>query len=111
MEVMEDLEFIISDHNFRLTEQNRIGEAIARRDKREFPRANVVHFCNLQYAKKLLEIDPQYILHMPCRIAVREHSHRVVIEAWLLPRNDSRVEKIAGEINAILKAMVKYAAD
>jgi uncharacterized protein (DUF302 family) len=108
---MEDLEFIITDHNFRLTGQNRIGEAIAHRDKREFPRANVVHFCNLQYAKQLLVIDPCYILHMPCRIAVREHGHRVAIEAWLLPRNDPRVEKITSEINAILKAMVEYVAE
>ena len=91
VEVMADLEFAISEYNFRITGYNRVGEAIAERQQSSFPQATVVHFCNLEYAREFLVLAADYLLHMPCRIAVYEQDQQVVVEARLLPEDDPRL--------------------
>lgn len=107
--VVEDVEFAITEHNFRITGSNRVGEVIGERHGIAFPHSVVIHFCNLEYAKQLLEIDANYLLHMPCKIAVREEGARVVVETVLLP-DDPRVKTVS-EVNTILRAIANYAAD
>ena len=107
-EVLADLEFAIGEHNFRLTGRDSIGAAIAERDASAFPSATVVHFCNLEYARRLLELDPRYLLHMPCRIALYEQAGRVTIEARLLPESDPAA--VSARVNAILRAIVAESA-
>ncbi len=108
--VMLDLEFAITDHNFRITGRNDIGEAIAERHKIAFPRYTVVHFCNLEYARKFLEEDPHTILHMPCMIAVFEQGDKVVLKTHLLPEDDTRLGRLSAEVNTILRQNIDYAA-
>ena len=109
-EVLADLEFAIGEHNFRLTGRDRIGAAIAERNASAFPPATVLHFCNLEYARQLLEVDPRYLLHMPCRIALYEHADRVTVVARLLP-DDGPAPLLSNRVNDILKAIVSDAAE
>jgi uncharacterized protein (DUF302 family) len=109
-EVLADLEFAIGEHNFRLTGRDTIGAAIAERNAVAFPSATVLHFCNLEYARQLLEVDPHYLLHMPCRIALYEGADGVTVEARLLPQGDL-APALNTRINSILKAIVSDAAD
>lgn len=110
-DVMEDLLVAIADNNFRLTQHAHIGKAIADRNNITFPSATVVHFCNLNYAKQLLELAPDYLLRMPCRISVWPNSNgSSIINVWLLPEDDKRTIDFAKKINAILKNIVTYSA-
>ena len=108
-DVVEEVRSAISEHNFRITGEARIGEAIAERERISFPRASVIHFCNLSYAQKLLELNPKYILYMPCRISIMESKQRIVVEALLLPQHNARRAQTVREVNGILVSIVKYA--
>ena len=110
-DVVDDLKFAISDHNFRITGNNRIGAGIAEREGIAFPRASVFEFCNLRYARQLLEYSPSYLLHMPCRIAVYEQGEQTIVDAYLLSENDPRISRIIQEVNQIIKSIVRYAVE
>lgn len=107
--VIDDLLFAISQHNFRLTEQSSIGQAIAEREEKSFPKITVLHFCNLTYAQALLEKNIASPLHMPCRISVRQVNNQVVIETLLLPNNAAQ-QAFVDEINKILQEIVNTGA-
>lgn len=108
-DVVEDLLISIGEHNFRLTSHSRIGKAIAERTNTEFPLATVIHFCNLKYAQELLNIDLNYLLKMPCRIAIHETPNkRTVIQTWLLPEDDEKTAQFSQKINSILIEIVDY---
>ena len=110
-DIMEDLLIVIAEHNFRLNQHARIGKAIAKRNNITFPQATVLHFCNLDYARQLLEIAPDYLLRMPCRISVWPKNNKsTIIEVWLLPENDERTKEFAKKINAILINIVTFGA-
>lgn len=110
-DVIEDLLIVIAEHNFRLNQHARIGKAIAKRNNISFPQATVLHFCNLDYARQLLEMAPDYLLRMPCRVSVWPKSAKsTIIEVWLLPEDDKRTVEFAKKINAILIDIVTYGA-
>lgn len=110
-DVLADLEFAIGEQNFRLTERNTIGETIARLDNIDMPPATVLHFCNLEYARQFLEVAPQYLLHMPCRIVIYEQAGKVTVEARLLSENDPAVRALSQRINRILETIVSRAIE
>jgi uncharacterized protein (DUF302 family) len=110
-DVLADLEFAIGEQNFRLTGRDTIGEAIAARDDIDMPPGTVLHFCNLEYARQLLEKSPHYLLHMPCRIALYVQAGNVVIEARLLPENDPEVRELSRKINQLLRTIVTSAVE
>lgn len=107
--VIDDLMFAISQHNFRLTEQANIGQAIAEREEKDFPKLTVLHFCNLSYAQALLEKHIASALQMPCRISIRQLGDQVVIETLLLADNAAQ-QALVDEINQILQAIVDTGA-
>ena len=78
-EVVDDVKFAISGYNFRITGGNAIGDPISKRHGIVLPRSEVIHFCNLEYARKFVEIDPGYVLNMPCKVVVREVGDVVVV--------------------------------
>ena len=108
-DVIEDIRSAISEYNFRITGEARIGKGIAERDGISFPRASVIHFCNLSYAQKLLELTPKYLLYMPCRISIMESEQGIVVEAVLLPQHNAQATQPVREVNEILESIVKYA--
>lgn len=110
-DVLDDVKFAVSEHNFRVTGGNDIGGAIGTRHNTPFPRSDIVHFCNLEYARRFLEAAPDFLLHMPCKVVVFEQDGGVVVETQMLPEDDARVTALSREVNAILKAIVDYAAE
>ncbi|MGI9320866.1 MAG: DUF302 domain-containing protein [Thiogranum sp.] len=110
-DVLTDLEFAIGEQNFRLTGRNTIGAAITERGEFDLPAATVLHFCNLEYARQILQVAPQYLLHMPCRIAVYQQEGKVTVEARLLPENDPAVRLLSQRVNRILEVIVSNAVE
>ncbi|NNE64890.1 MAG: DUF302 domain-containing protein [Gammaproteobacteria bacterium] len=110
-DVLEDLEFSISQHNYRITGRNQIGNAIAQSENIDFQKSTIVHFCNLQAAKEIYDINPDFLLHMPCRMTLREVQGSVIIEARLVPENDPALKQISLRINAMMRSIADYAAE
>ena len=105
-----DLEFAITEKNYRITGVNSIGRAITDRGD-DYPLASVVHFCNIEAAKKILDISMDYLLLMPCRITINEIDNGLVaIEARLLPLNDEKLYETAISVNKLLRDTVDFAA-
>ncbi len=109
-EVIADLKFAITEHNYRITGENAIGSALSRRHGREYPQALVLHFCNLEEAAQILKAAPDFLLHMPCKVVVYETDEGVVVETWLLPE-DARVREHVAAVNAMLQSIVDAAVE
>ena len=110
-DVFSELEFAITEKNYRITGVNSIGRAIADRDDSPFPLASVVHFCNIEAAKQMLDISMDYLLLMPCRVTIQEIADGyVLIEARLLPLDDEKLLDTALSVNALLREIVDFAA-
>lgn len=110
-DVFEDVEFAVGEHNFRLTGGNHIGSAISQRENRPFPKSDIIHFCNLEYARRFLEAAPDFLLHMPCKVVVYETDQGIVVATQLLPETDQRVLELAKSVNQILQSIVDYATE
>jgi len=108
-DVIADLRFAISERNYRITGENVIGEALGKRHDTVFPNSSVVHFCNLEHAREILSEAPDFLLHMPCKVAVYEYADKVRVETWLLPA-DPRVGASVKRVNDILRRVVNDAA-
>ena len=109
-EVMFELEFAITERNFRITGRNSIGKGLRDRGYEEFPDVEVIHFCNLEYAREVLMIDPGYVAQMPCRITVHVEDSKTVVNLILLPVDhaDDRVNAFALRMNAILHEIIDF---
>lgn len=105
-DVVDDVRSAIADHNFRITGGNDIGGAIGKRHEISFPRSEVVHFCNLEYARKFVELAPAFVGHMPCKVVIYELAGRVVVETRMLPDANADVAELVAEVNDILRAIV-----
>lgn len=110
-EVVSDLRFAIEEQNFRITDTNRVGAVIAKRQQTPFPDSIVIHFCNLEYARRMLSVAPDRLLDMPCRIVVYEYQGKVRVEARLLPQDDPRLTELAPQLNGMLRDMVRFAVE
>ncbi len=113
-EVMEDVEFAISERNFRVTSQLHVGHGIRERDKIAFPDYEVILFCNLGLARKMLELDPGYINYCPGRITVRGAGDTTHIAAPLLPEHpaqDAELATLVRDTNAQLRAIVDFGTE
>ena len=109
-DVILELDFAITERNFRITGRNTIGKGLRERGYENFPDVEVIHFCNLEYAREVLIIDPGYVAQMPCRITVHVASGLTVISLILLPENhpNDRVNEFARRMNAILHDIVNF---
>jgi uncharacterized protein (DUF302 family) len=110
-DVVFDLEFAITQRNFRITARNDIGRGIRERGFTHFPQAMVIHFCNLTYAREALELDPSFITHMPCRVAIYDYGDRVAVSTTSLPEDsdDARVNAFSHRINGMLHNILNFA--
>ncbi len=109
-DVVDELDFAITERNFRLTGRNVVGSAIRKRGHPEFPDVEVIHFCNLENAREVLEIDPEFVAQMPCRVMVNTSGDQTVINMILLPENngDERIDRFARRLNQDLRAIVDF---
>lgn len=110
-DVIFELNFAITDHNFRITGRNTIGSGLRKRGYRDFPDVEVIHFCSLELAREVLLLDPGYVAQMPCRITVHEQDGKRVISLIVLPLDhpDPRVNDFARRMNATLREIVDFA--
>lgn len=111
-DVVFDLNFAITEHNFRITGRNTIGEGLRQRGYADFPDVEVVHFCSLELAREVLLLDPGYVAQMPCRVTVHEQGGHTVISVIHLPLDhpDARVNDFARRMNGILDEIAAFAA-
>lgn len=112
-EVLEDAEFAVTERNFRVTASLHIGSAIRERGAAEFPDVDVILFCNLNYARRMLELRPEFVNHCPGRITLRAQDGKTHIGATLLPERtgDAALDALMRELNGIIRAMVDYAVE
>lgn len=110
-DVVFDLEFAITQANYRLTGKNRVGESIAEMRDTDYPKGTLLHFCNSQIAASVLDIRPEYLLNMPCKISVREidAGKQVIVETYLLQTgSDPELDPILESINATIREIVEF---
>jgi uncharacterized protein (DUF302 family) len=113
-EVVEDVEFAISERNFRVTSQLHVGRGIRERDNIEFPDYEVILFCNLGLARRMLELDPGYINYCPGRITVRRGGDTTHIATPLLPEHagqDTALAALVRDTNTQLRAIVDFGTE
>ncbi len=111
-DVVFELNFAITERNFRITGRNTIGKGLRERGHEDFPNVEVIHFCSLERAREVLEIDPGYVAQMPCRVTVHEAADATVISVILLPTGhpDARVREFARQMNETLMDIAEFAA-
>ena len=110
-DVVFELNFAITDHNFRITGRNSIGAGLRERGYEDFPDVEVIHFCSLELAREVLLLDPGFVAHMPCRVTVHVERGRTVVSLIKLPLTsaDPRVNDFARRMNATLSEIVEFA--
>ena len=111
-EVVEDLEFAITERNFRVTGVLHVGRGIRERGADAFPDYDVILFCSLSLARKMLEQDPGYINFCPGRITVRG-GDQTVISAPLLPASPANplLTHLVEDINVQIRQIVDYGTE
>jgi len=112
-EVLDDTIFAITERNFRITSHLHIGKAIRDRNNPGFPEYEVLLYCNLVYAKKMLDLDPDMINSCPGRITIRQSDDRIIITAPLWPEQmkDKTLKTHMQKMNVLIREIVDYAAD
>lgn len=112
LHILEDAEFAITERNFRINNRLHIGKAIRERGSTGFPDHEVILFCNLGYAKRMLELSPEFIRYCPQRLSVYDAGDKRVITASLYPENTSNPElnNVTEEVNAEVTEIVSFAA-
>lgn len=112
-EVLDDTIFAITERNFRITGHLHIGQAIRDRNNPNFPEYEVLLYCNLVYAKKMLDLDPDMISTCPGRITLRQSDERVIITAPLWPEKlkNKELKSHMQKMNELIHEIVDYAAD
>lgn len=108
--VVLELDFAISERNFRITGRNPIGKGLRERGYADFPDFEVIHFCNLELAREVLLLDPDFVAQMPCRLTVHRSGGRTVVHVLLLPEDhpDPRVNAFAQRINGQLREILAF---
>jgi len=112
-EVLDDTIFAITERNFRITGHLHIGKGIRDRKNPDFPDYEVLLYCNLVYAKKMLDLDPDIINSCPGRITVRQDNEKVIITAplWPVDMKNDELKSHMQKMNVLVREIVDYAAD
>lgn len=112
-DIVDDAIFAITEHNFRLNNRLDIGKTIRERENRDFPDYVVLLYCNLSYAKKMLEIDPTIINFCPGRIIIRQIEGEFIVTAPLWPEGmtDHRLRMQMKKMNVLAREIVDYATE
>ncbi|MDF1589402.1 MAG: DUF302 domain-containing protein [Gammaproteobacteria bacterium] len=104
-----NLDIAISEHNYRIIHRSNIGQAVRDRGQQDFPLSTITNFCNISYAKEMMEINPNLINEMPCTIAIRQQDNAVIVSTKLMATNTSNQAQndFAVKINNNLKAIIE----
>ncbi|MFT7413986.1 MAG: hypothetical protein ACI9FO_000641 [Methylophagaceae bacterium] len=108
-DTLMNLDLAISEYNYRIIHRSHIGQAVRDRGEKNFPLSVITNFCNITYAKEMLEINSDLINEMPCAIAVREEASKGIIVSTKLMNVHSSNDKqneFALKINDNLKSII-----
>jgi uncharacterized protein (DUF302 family) len=105
-----ELEFAITERNFRITGKNTIGAGLRNRGYPDYPDVTIIHFCSLERAREVLDMDIGFTAVMPCRIAIYQEGDQVTIAAIMLPETHEKpgVVAFAREFNALQREIVDF---
>ena len=108
-DTLQDLDIAISEYNYRIIHRSHIGQAVRDRGDKQFPLSIIVNFCNITYAKEMLQINPDLINEMPCTIAVRQSGKQVIVSTRLMNEavDNPKQKAFAKKINANLKGIIE----
>jgi uncharacterized protein (DUF302 family) len=103
-----NLDIAISEYNYRIIHRSHIGQAVRDRGDTNFPLSTITSFCNITYAKEMMEINPVLINDMPCNIGVRQDEDKVIIGTKLMQEvvSDPAQQAFAKKINTNLKGII-----
>ncbi len=110
-DVVFELNFAITERNFRITGRNTIGAGLRARGYVDFPDYEVIHFCNLELAREILLLEPDFVAQMPCRLTVHVAGEKTIVSLIRLPtdHSDERVNRFAERMNTTLTEIVEFA--
>ena len=113
IQILDDAEFAITERNIRITSRLHIGQAIRDRNNPGYPDYEIILYCSLTFAKKMLELDPGLITVCPGRITVRSQGEKYLIEAplWPEPETDGPLKTLMRSMNRDVMEIVDYAAE
>ena len=108
-DTLSNLDIAIAEHNYRIIHRSHIGQAVRDRGEPNYPLSTITSFCNITYAKEMMQINPNLINDMPCNVAVRETNDGVIVSTKLMANNtalDSQ-NQFANKINTNLKSIIE----
>tara|TARA_R110002049_G_scaffold121625_3_gene276428 strand:+ start:254 stop:718 length:465 start_codon:yes stop_codon:yes gene_type:complete len=108
-ETLLNLDLAISEHNYRIIHRSQIGQAIRDRGDKDYPLSTITNFCNITYAKEMIEINYELINEMPCTIAVQEVAEQgIIVSTRLMDEHtaNQKQNEFALKINNNLKSIV-----
>lgn len=113
LDVLAELEIAISENNFRITGHSRVGKVIRERGTQNFPEYDTLQFCNLTYAKTLLQLSPHAVRFMPCNIVTYQYQGKTIVRTQLIPENTDNLALniFAEKMNHILKDIVDFTVE
>ena len=101
----------INGQNFRITGENDIGMGLRKRGYDDFPNYRIIHFCNLELARKGLLVDMRLGAIMPCRVAIYEEGGHVVVvlpsaQSVLAPLKNPDLAAFQSKLEAVYRAIL-----
>ena len=110
--ILEDIEFAITEHNLRIVDRLHIGQAIRQRGNENFPDYEIILYCSITFAEKMLELEPELINACPGRISVRGQESSYIISAPLWPEHNDNpdLNELMFNMNKLVRNIVDYAA-
>jgi len=108
-DTLQNLDIAISEHNYRIIHRSNIGQAIRDRGDKNYPLSTVISFCNITYAKEMMEINSDLINDMPCIVTVREEQKTVIVGTkFMVVNTDNKQQNnFALRINNNLKSIIE----
>jgi uncharacterized protein (DUF302 family) len=112
-EVIYDLEYAASMHNFVLVGRHSMSDALRHAGVDHPPPSLVLQMCQMDAVREVLGADPSLIRYMPCRVAVYLEGDQVVVTTLLLPEDsgNSTADEAARRLNDLMKAIMRYGVE
>ena len=104
-----NLDIAIAEHNYRIIHRSHIGQAVRDRGEVNYPLSTITSFCNITYARQMMDINQDLINDMPCNVAVRETTEGVIVSTKLMNNNTGLASQnqFAEKINTNLKSIIE----
>ena len=112
IEILEDIEFALTERNLKVVNKLHIGTGIQSRGYEDFPEYEIILYCNLEFARKMLEYNPSSINTCPGKITVRKNIDNYLISASLWPEDNNHpdLDRLMYNMNILIREVVDFAA-